>query len=426
MNYNPGLLFYKHYYQKFDFNILLDKSLKEEKEKYWKKTPSKNPFYDLNKDLLDFKLPRNMDAYPELGNTNFECTTTYPGLLIGTGYPHGSGVMGEFKIGFFFDYTTGLPVIPGSSVKGLLRSAFPETYFQKEKSVKKKAVKTDNGEQKKKLEEEAENWGRLGTRRKLFIETLLKEMKVETEEVDFIKRLEMEIFEGIYGYDGKENPKRFPLCQRDIFHDAIISASNTGRIFADDYITPHNKTKDDDGIPAALKNPTPIQMLKVLPEVTFRFQFDLKKDFSISEKSEEGEDSRKTIDRLLIPSERKNLFENIIHFLGIGAKTNVGYGQFEIPQKGDGGSDEPGTTKAKQPQFFNKPLNPKKRPEMEAVVIKSGYPNKVRVYVREDYLPELKLDGYRSPLPKDSVIIVHVGIKNKKEINQASFYKQKK
>ena len=61
--------------------------------------------------------------------------TTYPGLLIGSGYIHEIGstnIENELKLGFFFDHTTGLPIIPASSVKGLLRSAF------------KKAVDNDN------------------------------------------------------------------------------------------------------------------------------------------------------------------------------------------------------------------------------------------------------------------------------------------
>src|SRR5690554_3416875 len=56
-------------------------------------------------------------------NDRWELYTTYPGLLIGSGYQHESGGENEFKIGFFFDYTTGLPQIPGSSVKGVLRSS---------------------------------------------------------------------------------------------------------------------------------------------------------------------------------------------------------------------------------------------------------------------------------------------------------------
>ncbi|MCD7838802.1 MAG: RAMP superfamily CRISPR-associated protein, partial [Clostridiales bacterium] len=55
---------------------------------------------------------------------SFDLKTTYPGLLAGTGLPHGAGVKGELAIGFTFDYVTGLPYLPGSTVKGVLRSGF--------------------------------------------------------------------------------------------------------------------------------------------------------------------------------------------------------------------------------------------------------------------------------------------------------------
>ena len=74
-------------------------------------------------------LKQKADTYdfPILGNEehSFELTTTYPGLVLGTGYSHETGTEGEFKLGFYFDWTTGLPVIPGSSVKGILRAAGP-------------------------------------------------------------------------------------------------------------------------------------------------------------------------------------------------------------------------------------------------------------------------------------------------------------
>jgi len=66
---------------------------------------------------------------------SFELTTIYPGLLIGAGYSHPAlkeikksdrDEVGDFQLGFFFDHTTGLPVIPGSSVKGVLKSVFPK------------------------------------------------------------------------------------------------------------------------------------------------------------------------------------------------------------------------------------------------------------------------------------------------------------
>ena len=112
-----------------------------------------------------------------LGNTHFQATTTYPGLLLGSGYMHElPSVENQAILGFYFDYTSGLPAIQGSSIKGVLRSAFREPEYIQE-SIKK--------------------------------------------EVD-VAALEDEIFHN-----------------RDIFFDATIISD--GKILGDDYITPHEK-----------------------------------------------------------------------------------------------------------------------------------------------------------------------------------------
>ena len=68
-----------------------------------------------------------------LGNIHFKATTTYPGLLLGSGNAHElPSVEGQAVLGFHFDYTTGLPVIQGSSIKGVLRSAFKHPEYIKE------------------------------------------------------------------------------------------------------------------------------------------------------------------------------------------------------------------------------------------------------------------------------------------------------
>ena len=59
------------------------------------------------------------------GYTDFQLCTQYPGLMIGTGNEHSLKMDGAIKCGFSFDYTTGLPYIPGSSLKGALRACFP-------------------------------------------------------------------------------------------------------------------------------------------------------------------------------------------------------------------------------------------------------------------------------------------------------------
>lgn len=238
---NIGWLYYKDYYHGIDFQPRQSKDIFKEK------------FEEKNKAITSRRLSQyaheveasvlNFDTVQ-----SFELTTEYPGLVTGLGSPHESHKDGEYKLGFYFDHTTGLPVIPGSSVKGVLRSAFKKS---------REYIKEITG-----------------------------------KDISDIEALEKEIFdrEGVSIY------------KRDIFLDAVIisSADNNKKFLADDFITPH---------PHAFREPNPIQFLKVRSQVTFRFQFRLN-------------------DGVIKAEEKKKLFERILTDLGIGAKTNVGYGKF--------------------------------------------------------------------------------------------------
>ena len=83
-----------------------------------------------------------------------------------------------------------------------------------------------------------------------------------------------------------------------------ITDSDIDRFLGLDYITPHENP---------LKNPTPIQFLKLLPGVQILFQFEWHKLIIKGKKLE--------VEKL------EELFKTILEDLGIGAKTNVGYGQ---------------------------------------------------------------------------------------------------
>jgi CRISPR-associated protein Cmr6 len=244
---NVGYLFYKKIYEnKEELSLETFKVNAEVIEKILK--------YKLNKKL-------NNEEVKEL--ETFKLKTTYPGLLIGSGYTHDSGEEEDFKLGFFFDYTTGLPVIPGSSIKGVLRSVFPSEKDDEEKREGK---------------------------REYINEILSKNFSFEE-----IKKIELEIFEGI------KDGEKMSMKIRDIFYDAEI-VEVAGKIFEDDYLCPHGDNP--------LKNPTPLRFLKVAPGVVFEFRFDLK----------EG---------ILTKEGKKSLFKRILSELGVGAKTNVGYGQFD-------------------------------------------------------------------------------------------------
>lgn len=251
----------------------------------------------------------------------FSLKTTYPGLTLGTGYSHETGELGEFKLGFFFDHTTGYPCIPGSTVKGCLRSLFPQ---------KERQDIADKDEKYDYLTFIIRNLP--DPPAEVISDNKLSETLDQTNPVkikQFIDILEREIFDGEYP-DRNENGsiktnenkivyKPIGIYERDIFFDAYpISTdhpaitkstySNSNPFLSDDYITPHiNRSRPE---LSPFTNPIPLLFLKILPKVTIQFQFDLKNG-------------------VLTKEQKMQLFRRILLDFGIGAKTNVGYGQFE-------------------------------------------------------------------------------------------------
>ncbi len=260
---NIGLIFNKTYYSKID--------------EYYK---NKNAFLkDLkikNEQIFGTTFCAHTDykavAVPEeIARHRFCMSTVYPGLLVGLGYSHGSGLSDandDINVGFSFDYVTGLPYIPASSVKGLLKSAFSHPKL---------------------------------------IEALLGDDKWDGK----TDLLENAIF---VDEDGEQT-------ERDIFFDAVIRFSDRAdkRILGSDYITPHKEET---------KNPTPVLIIKLLPDVVIEFSFRL-----TDTKLDINDESI-----VLTADDKKALFINILSVLGIGAKTNVGYGTLvsytkAIPEK---------------------------------------------------------------------------------------------
>lgn len=277
---NLGYLYYKKYYDEIIkddkyYDHIINKSKNEKIEK-----DIKERFNEKNKSIIDNS---NFDKVKKIKSV-YNCKvkeddqeiflkTTYPGLLIGSGYSHIISEKGEFKLGLEFDYTTGLPVINGSSVKGLLRSTF---YNAQDEEV-------------------------LQESKKEYINGIIKNLGF-SESFSF-----KDLTEAIF--DGKVDGKNIPICERDIFYDAMIDVEGTEKtigdsknILGEDFITPH---KD------VFKNPIPLKFLKIMPNVVWCFRFNLK-------------------DKILPSNIKRNIFKQIILDFGIGAKTNVGYGQFEV------------------------------------------------------------------------------------------------
>lgn len=251
---NIGWFYYRHLYDGVDKKRIPEKTLKDKIDQ-----------------MLRFKLDSYSKVVPETYSAvmanefqSFSLRTIYPGLLIGSGLSHGIKSKEDIKIGFAFDHTTGLPYIPGSSIKGVL-----ETMFPKEKDDKYKC----------KME---------------YIRGILKDVlegtDVEDEGVDSLtKRIFSDSGDGVVFMDA------FPKCDED---------KGEHKFLGDDFITPHKNP---------FKSPIPIRFLKVREGVTFDFYFKFSNKLSCRFGNE-----------VLL-----KLFKRIILDIGLGAKTNVGYGRFE-------------------------------------------------------------------------------------------------
>ncbi|MEO0625665.1 MAG: type III-B CRISPR module RAMP protein Cmr6 [Bacteroidota bacterium] len=292
--------FYRAYYQHFDPSKVEDKDRKK-----LVSTHNARQFKTVNQRITNAKLdqikPKDyLFTKARFGQAfhSFSLQTTYPGLLTGTGYPHETGgADDEFKIGFYFDQTTGLPTLPGSSIKGILRAHFPRSKMQNQNSEEPPEVKQSKADfivhclayQSK--NETLQGWHKAGESQ-------------AANRLNWVTKLERQIFEGADPAQGK---KRLAPSRTDAFLDAQIAAgpASDQAFMGTDYITPHGEK--------IWQEPTPLLFLKVLPQVDWQFSF-LLHDTSI-----EG---------IKISAELKEqLIRLILLFSGVGAKTNVGYGR---------------------------------------------------------------------------------------------------
>ena len=231
-----------------------------------------------NKDNVKAAISVNGDVAKVLRAAEFSVVNMRvqaPGLLIGSGLAHGlPGSEEDVKTGLQFDYTSGLPVIPGSSVKGVIRSAFPTIKEDKEQSNEADAEKLN------------------------YIKSLIADIpefsSLVLEDNDIL-----ELGNQMFNHG-------------DIFADALLVGYGTRKkqqgsveqVLAEDYITPHT------GGPLA--QPVPIKIVKVAPGVTFSFCFKF--------------NETKIGAKVVSASIKKALCAAILQDLGVGAKTNVGYG----------------------------------------------------------------------------------------------------
>lgn len=252
---NIGKLFYKDYYNNIDFKYILEDN-----------SETRDIPKETNNKILEAALVP-IDKITS-ANTFIELKIIYPGLITGIGLTHDTPKLKEgFSLGMHFDYTFGMPVIYGSTIKGILHHYFDS--FFKEKYPYKKSIAND------------------------FLFDIFNE-EVHNDS----KKEKNHINKSIY--------------ERDIFFDAVlIKADSKNRILVIDSITPHGDNP--------LRNPIPITFLKIAPGCTIEFRFKLVDSVIIKDK-QKYEFTKK---------EKEALFKDIICTVGVGAKTNVGYGQFE-------------------------------------------------------------------------------------------------
>lgn len=201
--------------------------------------------------------PRAVEETEIQGNTRFCMRIGNPGLLVGIGLLHSirdSDV--DFKLGFAFDHTTGLPYVPGSSIKGVLRSAFIENTQ--------------------------------------YVLGLLEAENVTISLEDCVTFLFENTVEQVE-----------PWRPRSIYYDAFPQSEGTMKqqLMGWDAITRH---------PSLTSNPNPVKMIKVMPGVRFRFQFECY----------DHPDAQSG----LTAKAQVAVFQRIMEDWGIGAKTNTGYG----------------------------------------------------------------------------------------------------
>ncbi len=158
--------------------------------------------------------PTDLD---EICTHKLQLQTTYPGMITGTGNLHMVGCTSELSLGFLCDYVTGSPYISGSSVKGVLRSA-----FQHESMIR----------------------------------ALLDMPQLN------VAALAACIFDGT-----TEDEQPLPPWQRDIFFDAFPVGENQ-RTLALDAFCFHGSNPT--------RNPSLVNFLKVRPDTVFCFRFRLR------------------------------------------------------------------------------------------------------------------------------------------------------
>lgn len=263
-----------------------------------------------NREMEEFCFPEPapIAMWSQAGLSGFQMLrmyTAYPGLLAGIGYAHDLNVSEAVKTGFSFDYVTGLPYIPSSSLKGTLRSYFPG----------------DGKDMQTSMEYEE------------YIRCLLSEILAgrgaenEAAYID-IDSLKANIFEAGDVFLGA-----YPVNEED------ISKPIPYPLLRDDY---------SDSCKQPLKSARPVRMMKVRAGVPFAFCFQLT-DYCVEGRT------------VVTAAEKLRLFAMLLQELGVGAKVSLGYGRFTMePPKNGVQERKPETCICATPECGNPVIRNKK------------------------------------------------------------------
>lgn len=191
----------------------------------------------------------------------------------------GLGNQSVYETGITLHHTYGVPYIPGQALKGTLRNYVIQNYFQKCDCEYSKDCQ-------KICEKDANNHNG---------------------------------FSLIFGSKSNDNKS---TAGRVIFMDSF---PKNNFALVKDVMTPHHKDYyNGNSIPLDSDDPTPISFWAVDKE-GLTFQFNIAIDKSISNLMWDEKNSKLTIKDFLI----ENLV-NALNYHGIGAKTSIGYGYFNI------------------------------------------------------------------------------------------------
>ena len=216
-----------------------------------------------------------------LTENSFFMQVQYPGMLTGMSLfngPEGDDEAGVDKLdgGITLDTVTGLPYLPGSTVKGILRTPFKEN---PEFIV-------------------------------ALIQSLFQNVWPEPWSIDEVLELETKVF-------GNRNRERESIAEEvvlqgcDAFLDAFpVFAQPQKLLEAETFAVPKPDTKIGW---EQLKQANILSFLKIRPGVVLEFRFL-------------GEDIELTSGRKITIKQRRQMYIKILELMGAGAKTNSGYG----------------------------------------------------------------------------------------------------